>query len=189
MFITNENNAFSKKWPSLLAKFGKTKKSNFYFIDSRFSLVLTIRRKTREEFWAMRFDAMGQDSRKMRVKCACVCVCVYRYCLRESVKAKKNEEFWLNTSFFVRLTRTNLLTRIVIFWKVLLWSLCRNCDEKTPLSRRKTILCQISLLFFSYGWSIIEKKMFREKYELFFNYETVRKSHILNWVFPPLLIN
>jgi hypothetical protein len=34
MFITDENNAFTMKWPSLLAKFGKTKKSNFYRIDS-----------------------------------------------------------------------------------------------------------------------------------------------------------
>jgi hypothetical protein len=37
VFIKDENNAFNKKWPSLVAKFGKTKKSNFYRIDSRFS--------------------------------------------------------------------------------------------------------------------------------------------------------
>ncbi len=37
MFITDENNAFTKKWPSLEAKFGKMKKSNFYRIDSWFS--------------------------------------------------------------------------------------------------------------------------------------------------------
>ncbi len=34
MFIRDENNAFAKKWPSLVAKFGKMKKSNFYRIDS-----------------------------------------------------------------------------------------------------------------------------------------------------------
>ncbi len=35
MFKTDENNAFTKKWPILVAKFGKAKKSNFYRIDSR----------------------------------------------------------------------------------------------------------------------------------------------------------
>ncbi len=35
MFTTDENTAFTKKWPSLVAKFGKTKKSNFYRIESR----------------------------------------------------------------------------------------------------------------------------------------------------------
>jgi hypothetical protein len=34
VFITDENNAFAEKWPSLVAKFGKMKKSNFYRIDS-----------------------------------------------------------------------------------------------------------------------------------------------------------
>ncbi len=34
MFITDENNAFTKKWPSLVAKFGKTEKSKFGRIDS-----------------------------------------------------------------------------------------------------------------------------------------------------------
>ncbi len=34
MFITDENTAFTKKWTSLVAKFGKMKKSNFYSIDS-----------------------------------------------------------------------------------------------------------------------------------------------------------
>jgi hypothetical protein len=35
---TEENNAFTKKRPSLVAKFGKTKKSSFYRIDSRMSV-------------------------------------------------------------------------------------------------------------------------------------------------------
>ncbi len=41
MFITDENNALTKKWPSLEAKFGKTKKSNFYRIDSGLTSKLT----------------------------------------------------------------------------------------------------------------------------------------------------
>jgi hypothetical protein len=42
VFITDENNVFSNKWPSLVAKFGKTKRSKFYRIDSRLTFSINL---------------------------------------------------------------------------------------------------------------------------------------------------